>query len=266
MIYRITRWDELYEINRTRELRKMAWVPLPNRQDGDGYTELVASENGPALYGAWVAILLVASKCDPRGTLLRDARNMVRRPHDAESLARISRMPADLMTTALGALAEIGWIEAVPAAEEAELLRASPRDCIEFVRGWDHQASGWTVEVRDKMGSEPTPADEPLVLPAELDTEEFRAAWSDWLSYRRESKFKKWTPRTVASKLNEMAAMGSARACAAIRVSIGNGWQGIHEGKRAGGAGRETKPPLELTPDQIKFLEARRRAAHGAQP
>ena len=53
--YRIRDWQRHFENNRTRELKVMAWVPVPNKMDGDGYTELVThpssaiSGPGPAL-------------------------------------------------------------------------------------------------------------------------------------------------------------------------------------------------------------------------
>jgi hypothetical protein len=104
---RITNWDRLYENNRTRQLKRLDWVPVPNRMDGDGYTEFVDHPNGAAHYGAWLAILQIASRCDPRGTLMRDRA----RPHTPQSLARISRFPAVIFEQALPRLMKIGWLE-----------------------------------------------------------------------------------------------------------------------------------------------------------
>src|SRR4051812_22998280 len=96
-IYRIRNWGSLYENNRTRELKVMAWVPIPNRQDGDGYTLLVERDNGAALFGCWIAVLQVASRCEPRGTLMRDAET----PHDAASLSRMTRLPKAIIENML---------------------------------------------------------------------------------------------------------------------------------------------------------------------
>ena len=109
-LYRIKDWSVHFENNRTRELKAMAWVPVPNKQDGDGYTTLVSRENGAAILGAWLVILQIASKCDPRGTLLRDGK----KPHDPHSLARISRLPAGIIQEALEiCVKEVQWIEIV---------------------------------------------------------------------------------------------------------------------------------------------------------
>jgi hypothetical protein len=100
-------WDKHYEINRTRELKKMSWVPIPNKLDGDGYTLLVEHPNGAAHFGAWIALVEVASRCDKRGTLMRDNRT----PHDIASLQRITRIPVKIWQEALPRLVSIGWIK-----------------------------------------------------------------------------------------------------------------------------------------------------------
>jgi hypothetical protein len=47
-LLRVRDWDAVYENNRSREYKKLKWVPIPNRMDGDGYTELVDHQNGAA--------------------------------------------------------------------------------------------------------------------------------------------------------------------------------------------------------------------------
>lgn len=90
--YQIVDWDEHFENNRTRSLRDMRWVPMPNRMDGDGYTELVEAGDDEAAirFGCWCAIVEIASRCEPRGTLLRSGE----KPHTCHSLSRISHIPA----------------------------------------------------------------------------------------------------------------------------------------------------------------------------
>ncbi len=107
MLLRISNWSTHFENNRTRELKKMDWVPVPTKQDGDGYTELVSHKNGAAHLGAWMAMVQVAAKCETRGTLMRDGR----KPHDTTSLARISRLPAAVFAEAIPRLLAIGWLE-----------------------------------------------------------------------------------------------------------------------------------------------------------
>lgn len=106
-LYRIRDWDSIYENNRTRELKSLLWVPVPNNHDGDGYTLLTSHKDGAALFGAWVACVQVASRCDPRGTLLR----RIGLPHDATSLSRITRLPESIFERVLSvATVECKWL------------------------------------------------------------------------------------------------------------------------------------------------------------
>lgn len=106
-VLRVRDWNLLFENNRTRGLKHLDWVPMQNNLDGDGYTELVDHPNGAAHLGAWFAIVQIASRCHTRGTLTRDNG----RPHSAESLARISRIPVIVFDEALPRLLQIGWLE-----------------------------------------------------------------------------------------------------------------------------------------------------------
>jgi len=109
--FRIKDWDEHFENNRTRELKSLSWIPVPNKHDGDGYTELISHEHGAAHLGVWLAILQVASKCEVRGTLVRDNG----KPHDSISLSRLTRIPKTLIEKATKRLCheDIGWVEIV---------------------------------------------------------------------------------------------------------------------------------------------------------
>lgn len=107
-VYRITNWGEHYENNRTREVKQMHWVPVKIKMDGDGYITLVCDDdNGAAHYGAWHAIINVAARCRPRGTLLRD--NCV--PYNSASLSTRTRIAKNIFDEAIPRLLEIGWLE-----------------------------------------------------------------------------------------------------------------------------------------------------------
>jgi hypothetical protein len=118
-LYRVKDWDKHFENNRTREIKHLAWIPLPTKQDGDGYAELVTEHaDGASHYGAWVALVCIASKCDPRGTLLREPG----RPHTPHSLARKSRLSAALFEAVLPRLLVIGWLEVIEAPQEGAVI------------------------------------------------------------------------------------------------------------------------------------------------
>lgn len=109
-ILRIKGWNDHYENNRTRELKRMEWVPVPNKHDGDGFSTLMDHERGLAHLGAWLLILQVASKCEIRGTLSRTGAV----PHTAASIARIGHADAAIIQEAMDRLVdEIGWLEVI---------------------------------------------------------------------------------------------------------------------------------------------------------
>ncbi|MCC6263720.1 MAG: hypothetical protein IT169_09105 [Bryobacterales bacterium] len=162
MILRVKDWGRLYENNRTRDLKAMQWVPIPNRMDGDGYTELVDHESGAAHLGAWLAMVQIASRCHPRGTLVRDDG----RPHTPQSLARISRLPATLFDEALPRLIRIGWLESYRAdncrgfidthevAAEPQRDAEIPQDGAISPQDGDHEGKEWKEQKEQKEGTE----------------------------------------------------------------------------------------------------------------
>lgn len=118
MLYlRVRDWAENYETAETRKLASLRWVALPNKQDGDGYCSLLDDQDGPAHLGVWTVILQLASKCCVRGLLVREmGENRV--PHDAKTIARITRMPVAMIEAALPRILEIGWLERVEVSDE----------------------------------------------------------------------------------------------------------------------------------------------------
>jgi len=125
MALRITDWDEHYENNRTREMKRMSWVPMPVKHDGDGYTELLDHPNGAAHFGAWCALVQVAARCGTRGTLLRDSRTTPQEgaeSHNPASLARMTRIPEAVWVEVLPRLVSIGWIEGYEIPQEGAAI------------------------------------------------------------------------------------------------------------------------------------------------
>ena len=75
-----------------------------------------------------------------------------------------------------------------------------------------------------------------VTLPAELETEAFRAAWADWLAYRRECKVSTYKPRAMAAQLAMLAEWGHDVAIESIRQSIRQQWRGLFEPKASFGS------------------------------
>lgn len=116
-LYQIKGWDEHFENNRTRNMKNMQWIPVANKHDGDGYTELVDRDNGAEMLGAWLAILQVASKCGERGTLMRDNGT----PHTPKTISRLTRLKEGVICKALTLLCspEIDWLQVVDSQRSA---------------------------------------------------------------------------------------------------------------------------------------------------
>lgn len=113
-VYRIKDWQLHFENNKSRERDLCSWCPMPNKQDGLGYGRLVAMKDGAALYGAFVAIVLVASKQrKPRDGHLTDTGRADGCPLTADDLAIMSKLPSTVIQRMLDATscASIGWIE-----------------------------------------------------------------------------------------------------------------------------------------------------------
>jgi hypothetical protein len=104
---RVRDWSSRFENHRTRELRTLSWIPESTDLSSDAYATLLDHPDGPAHFGVAVALHIAASKGVPRGYLRREDG----RPHDAQSLARLLRMPVQLVTDALARLIDIGELE-----------------------------------------------------------------------------------------------------------------------------------------------------------
>ena len=206
-IYRVKNWEALYENNRTRELKHMSWVPVPNSHDGDGYTALVCRESGPQLYGAWIVILQVASKCGNhalscggRGTLVRDNGF----PHDAASLSRITRFPENIIKLALDALVsrDVGWL----ICEEMPTKAAIPHEGAAIPHPTDYgtERNGTErIEKKEGVASLPPPAIPEKEKPKEYH-EHARVALH-WLNEKSGKHFRETDANLarISARLNE---------------------------------------------------------------
>jgi hypothetical protein len=241
-LYRIRNWDTLFENNRTRDMKRMAWVPVPNHHDGDGYTCLVSRKNGAAIYGAWIVILQVASKCDPRGTLLRAPS----KPHDAASISRITRIPeADIQAALTACTKETEWLEVEEIGTIPQECAEKPQDGAEIPHPPDEEQN--RTEQKELNGREGngTRAVASLVFPQELTGSDFQESWSKWESVRRAmgKKPKDWLVM-FQEQIDWLAGFGSATAIGILSNSIRNNYQGLFEPKG--------KPMSKPEPKQIQ--------------
>lgn len=122
-LYRIRNWSEVFENSQSRQYQRLTWTPLPNKHDGKSYRRLISMADGPALYGAWVLLVQVASKCPERGVLAdQDG------PLDAEDLSHKTGAPAELFARAFEVLTQpkIAWVEVVPLPADQQHANSGP--------------------------------------------------------------------------------------------------------------------------------------------
>lgn len=67
-----------------------------------------------------------------------------------------------------------------------------------------------------------------LPIPPELNSEEFKTAWEEWTTHRREIK-KRLTASSIRKQLKLLASWGAAKAIRSIESSIRNGWAGLFD-------------------------------------
>ena len=251
---RIRDWDRHFENNRTRELKNLSWFPAPNHYDGAAYTELLDHENGPSHYAAWMVIVGIASKCDVRGTLLRRGPGDSKIPHDERSLARVTRIPADVFAEAIPRLIALGWIERIRLLEG--YLPEIPQDDATLPQGDAIQSQDGDVQVAPRVrgracagvraeGKEGKEGKEQngregkgtgraavaagdVKFPAALDVPEVHDAVERWLRHKQQIGKPYKSSDTASMMFGDFARAGPSAFVAAVNHSIGQNYQGIY--------------------------------------
>jgi hypothetical protein len=109
------------------------------------------------------------------------------------------------------------------------------------------------------------------LLPAELDCQEFREAWDEWIADRRDRRLPRYTARAERMQLRRLEEMGAAGAVEAIKWSITQGYKGIWPAPasagRAATASRtpsawEMQKKLDLVEQRLRELRSRSPGEH----
>lgn len=201
-VFEIVNWTKHFENNRTRELKKLAWVPVPNKFDGDGYTELMDQPEGTRILGTWLLLLEVASKCLPRGLLIRSELQ----PHDAKSLSRITRAKVEDFEIAVPVLVNMSWLRCndIEDTELSVLIKKVAARCGEPPIEGKGRERNRTEEKERTDGLDPSITEKQKNL-----TRARTAAYSEIIPYlnektnRRYSVLNKATQRHINARLSE---------------------------------------------------------------
>lgn len=220
MVMRIRGFSEEFETSESRKLKCLPWIALPTKQEGDGYTELMSGhDNGCAHFGAWTAMLQLAAKCSPRGTLVRNLGGK-RLPHDAKSISRITRVPVDVLTEAIPRLIEMGWMENAELTDDSHVLPTPPRvpgeagelPGAQDRRGQERTGQDSTAEGEDTAttpSASPVPESAPEAIPPDAKKQKRRLdllitlkANNAKLSMGEENIFEEWIEVTDGYRLD----------------------------------------------------------------
>ena len=192
---RIKHWDNLYENSRSRKIPKARWLPIPNKHDGEGYRRMMSEKDGMEMFAVWNLILQVASKCKPRGTLIRDDKS----PMDAEAMVFKVGLPQNkvkIFSRTIDFLLsrQVAWIERVSSQSGTSV----PPEC---------QSSAPEENRIEEKGSTDTivsDSSEPKILSQSKRIKWSESGWSDII----EEDKAKWSEAFPACDISrELAAM-----------------------------------------------------------
>lgn len=238
MPIKIKNWDSLYETHETRKLKRLNWVPIPNRHDGAGFRRVAARKDSCEIFSAWILLLQIASKSPERGIL----------PDSPGDAAFKTGYPERIFSKAYDVLSskEIGWIETCGNLIKIETSGDFPDTAGELPGR--REGNG-----RERNGREGNGTDQNGIgLPVVPDF--LMAAWNEWEQHRNEKK-KPITPLARKKQISALVAMGEERAIVAINHSIANGWTGIFEPKS------DKRKQSSFGPQEFTHEDAKKQAA-----
>ena len=223
--YKIANWGETYENADTRKRKSLFWVLVPNAHDGLGFCSIMEREDGPAIFGAWVLILQVASKCSNRGSLTSSKG----RPYTARDIATITRAPVESIQDALNVLVEIGWVVADSSADHPDKVADHPDVSADV--GLSVVTKKERKRMKESRPQTPTGGDEGgesgIAIPSpHSDDKVFMSAWNQWERYQQQSGNRRWGPVMRYAHLEHLATMSPEDAATSLCDAMMKGWQG----------------------------------------
>jgi hypothetical protein len=115
-LYQIVDWNEHFENHKSRERDQCRYVYIPNHHGGLGMRNVLAEEDGFAIYGAWCCIVQLCSRQRrPRKGWLTVDGKPDGRPLTGDDLARLwGKKPAEIYRVfQVTSRPEVGWVRLV---------------------------------------------------------------------------------------------------------------------------------------------------------
>jgi hypothetical protein len=261
--YTIANWAETYETAETRKRKSLFWVLVPNAHDSLGFCSIMEREDGLEVFGAWVLILQVASKCSTRGSLTSSKG----RPYSAAEIATITRAPVKSIQDALDVLVGIGWINADTSEQPAEVLADPPDKAAENPEGSGGLGKSPGMKKDSSIDRKIVPPKPPkgeskggesgITIPSPLsDDEAFVATWEAWGRYQKQSGNRRWGPEMQRQQLEHLQTMTPEDAVTSLCDAMLKGWQGPAKVNHSGKSKGETLKPPRVTADKDQANEA----------
>jgi len=161
-MYKIKNWDSIYENSESKKYKKLSWVAVPNKHEGKGWGRMVAQKNNIHLFCGWNLIVQIASKCNPRGSLVDDGKALT-----AEDMAFMTGFPESLFKVCLNWFSDpkIAWLEDLRKSSEisentpveqnrTEQKRTEQNNKRAFVRPTIQQVQEYCKERENKIDPE----------------------------------------------------------------------------------------------------------------
>lgn len=111
-VYRVKDWDQNFEGAKSRTYNNKSTCQMPTKH-GLGYRKLIRHKNGPALFGAWCALIQVLSRQPmPRQGYCTDTGRADGRPFTATDLELLTDIPQKLFSEMMQVASskDVAWL------------------------------------------------------------------------------------------------------------------------------------------------------------
>jgi len=112
VVYQVIGWDKCFEGAKSKTYSNKSSCQMPTKH-GLGYKRLIRRKNGPALFGAWCALVQVLSRHNkPRQGYCTDTGEIAGKPYKDTDLEMLTDIPAAIFSELFEVAAnqDVGWL------------------------------------------------------------------------------------------------------------------------------------------------------------
>ena len=235
---KIIKWWDQFENAGSRKLVTIRHFSSTAGNDSRGYRKLMRmGTKGLAAFGTFQALCQLMAGLGHAARKQGAAINSDGSILDLDDLSDLTRISDKALEANIEILIGIGWLERLQPSEVKQSPIDPPLSAIDLPLISQDHFKGEEGIGEDRRGGEGKK--ESLSLP--FDSDDFREAWTEWITYLKEKK-KTPTERTKKAQLKKLETLKQSDAIYTINNSIENGWQGLFpsesNGPTNGGAGQ----------------------------